>query len=66
MNVSKPLPLAGAHNVRDLGGYPTAVSYTHLRFVDFPSPAVSSKLHWNECIPFIGDHIKELVKRIQG
>ena len=23
MNVSKPLPLAGAHNVRDLGGYPT-------------------------------------------
>lgn len=36
------------------------------RFVDFPNPAVSSKLHWNECIPFIGDHIKELVKRIQG
>ena len=23
MNVSKPLPLTGAHNVRDLGGYPT-------------------------------------------
>ena len=23
MNVSTPLPLAGAHNVRDLGGYPT-------------------------------------------
>lgn len=23
MNVSKPLPLMGAHNVRDLGGYPT-------------------------------------------
>ena len=22
MNISKPLPLAGAHNVRDLGGYP--------------------------------------------
>ena len=34
------------------------------KFVDFPNPAVSSKLHWNECIPFIGEHIEELVKRI--
>lgn len=34
------------------------------KFVDFPSPAVSSKLHWNECIPFIGEHIEEFVKRI--
>ena len=56
------------------GGYDTIIAdpmfkmllkpSKHVHFVDFPIPAVSSKLHWEECVPFIGNKIERLASMV--
>lgn len=56
------------------GGYDTIIAdpmfkmllkpSKHVHFVDFPIPAVSSKLHWEECVPFIGNKIEKLASMV--